>query len=368
VLARAVTRSSPSPAFAAAGLVFGLAALTRSMPLFFVGPAAILHVLMSVDRRAGVRKAAALLLGFAVLTIPYSVMLSRSLGQLTLIDSHGSIHLESAGGRAPGVAETVTGLWRAVASAPVAYLEGVGGRAASLLHVNGGRQLQIYVVAGSKPAAVVWKTLVHLGTDGLLIAAVVLAPFGAVVCRNRRVAALLILWTAINVAIASVGGFGGARLRVPFEPLLMVIGAAALVGGWRRPARPVLAAGALGSLLLAAVVLPQLPRSLRAWPDYGVAWESVLVRTVGQVRGTAAFNLPAYSGAGEFGIRSRTDGPPVRVRVRAAGSDARTFAVGGEIVRVPVLWPEGGLAYVEIEATDRATRAPAAVEVHAPPR
>ena len=58
-----------------AGLAFGAAALTRSMPMYFL-PAAAVVLLVS----AGVRKRAAsqvlfLLLGFCVLTIPYSIAL-----------------------------------------------------------------------------------------------------------------------------------------------------------------------------------------------------------------------------------------------------------------------------------------------------
>jgi hypothetical protein len=365
VLGRAVTKGAGSGAFAVAGALFGLAALTRSMPLFFVVPAAGAHVAMAPDRRAAARQAATFLCGFALLTVPYSIGLSRSLGQLTVIDSHGSIHLQGTGVRAPGVRETVAGLWQAVAAAPGEFFSGVASRARSLLHVNGGRQLQIYVVAANRTEAALWKAIVHLGTDGLLIAAVVLAPLGAVVCRNTRVAGLLILWAVMNVAIASLGGFGGARLRTPFEALLMLIGAAALVGGWRPRPSWTLALGAAGGILMAFVVLPQLPRSLEARPDYGVVWDSVLGRTVGRARGAGGFNVPAYSGAGEFAIHAESGEVPIRLKVRVAGSPDTTIPLGPDEERIPILWPAGGFAFVEFEATDVMTRAPAAVQIRA---
>ena len=133
------------------------------MPLFFVLPAAALHVWSNGFRRQAALQAVALIVGFALLTAPYSIALSRHFGQTTIIDTHGSIHLESASGsRAPGLFETAAGLWRAISADPGTYFSGCVARARSLLHVNGGRILQIYVVAQSRASALVWKTIVIL--------------------------------------------------------------------------------------------------------------------------------------------------------------------------------------------------------------
>ena len=222
LLARAVDRDDPWPGFALAGVVFGAAALTRSMPMFFAVPAAITHVLLARNRRRASVQGLTFLLGFLLLTAPYSAALSRHFGQLTIIDTHGSIHLESASGaRAPSLFETAQGLWRAMSARPTEYFAECLARARSLLHVNGGRILQIYVVADSKAGAVAWKTLVHLGSDAFLVIGAVLAALGASLCQRPRIAIFLLLWTVINIGIASVGGFGGARLRAPFEPFLV---------------------------------------------------------------------------------------------------------------------------------------------------
>ena len=234
LLARAVDRDDPWPGFALAGVVFGAAALTRSMPMFFAVPAAITHVLLARNRRRAAVQGLTFLLGFLLLTAPYSAALSRHFGQLTIIDTHGSIHLESASGaRAPSLFETAQGLWRAMSARPSGYFAECVARARSLLHVNGGRILQIYVVADSKIGAVVWKSLVHLGSDALLVMGTMLAGLGAALCRRPRLAIFLLLWAALDVAIASVGGFGGARLRAPFEPFLVVLAAIVFVGEWR---------------------------------------------------------------------------------------------------------------------------------------
>ena len=131
LLARAVDRDDPWPGFALAGVVFGAAALTRSMPMFFAVPAAITHVLLAPNRRRASVQGLTFLLGFLLLTAPYSAALSRHFGQLTIIDTHGSIHLESASGaRAPSLFETAQGLWRAMSARPTEVLRGVPGASA----------------------------------------------------------------------------------------------------------------------------------------------------------------------------------------------------------------------------------------------
>ena len=58
-------------------------------------------------------------------------------------------------------------------------------RARSLLHVNGGRVLQIYVAAGTASTAMIWKIALHVTVDLLLVSVLILAPFGVVLARDR---------------------------------------------------------------------------------------------------------------------------------------------------------------------------------------
>jgi hypothetical protein len=371
LLARAMIADAGPLRHAAAGAVFGLAALTRSMPLFFVVPAAGLFTALASDRRRGARQAAAFLAAFALMTVPYSLALSREMGQLTLIDTHGSIHFpvtEASGARAPGLRETASALWESIAADPIAYMSASADRARTLLYVNGGRILQIYVVAGSKAAAMAWKVVVHLGVDALLIVSATLALAGAILCRHGRVAAILLLWAGLNIAVASVGGFGGARLRAPFEPLLLVLGAVVPAGGWRR--RPVtwIAAGVALAALCSAVVLPQLPNSLRARADYGVEWPSVLARPAGRLVGTAGFNLPVYEGMTTFAVTPPAGGPAgphhVQLDVRLGGVPIDTVLIAaGEERTLTYVWPRRGLAFVELTAVDPASGRPAEIRI-----
>jgi hypothetical protein len=368
--ARALISDAGALAFGAAGALFALAALTRSMPLFFVVPLAVLHVAAAPAWRVALRQSAAYLAGFAIVVVPYCVGLSRSFGQLTLIDSHTGVYVDARSNaqRAPGLAATAQAHWNLIAADPAGFFYTTATRARSLFYVNGGRQLQIYVVAGTKATAIVWKILAHIGTDALLITASIFSCLGAVLCRNTRLALAFLVWAALNVFVASVGGFGGARLRSPFEPLLLVVGAVVLAGRWRpRPRWMVACAAALGAMM-AIIVVPQLPRSFRSWPDYGVQWSSVLNRRVGSIHGNAGFNIPAYDGVAEFRVQPIAGNGAVHVDVRAGGVTVQSVRLNREQKSVAWAWPRGGLAFAELRASDAQTREPADVRVEVGPR
>ena len=201
--------------------------------------------------------------------------------------------------------------------------------------------LQIYVVAGSKANAVAWKTLVHLGSDGLLIFATVLAGLGAALCRQSRIAACFFFWTALNIVIASVGGFGGARLRAPFEPLLVILAAS-----YSRCLAPAAPGGAPGGrrcgLRRRHRRLPPSPNSLRSWPDYGIVWPSTFNRPAGQFTGAAGLNVPAFNGLATLTATSLGTSP-AQFEVRVGGVHVRTMDVApGETRRsAPAGRPEG---------------------------
>lgn len=351
LLLRAVDSSAPPAAFALAGAAFGAAALTRSMPLFFIGPAALLHVALAANRRLASLQAAALVGAFLLVVVPYSAGLSRHFGRLTIVDTHGSIHLGRAPGQAaPGLLETARQLWGAFAAHPVEYVAGCLSRARSLLHVNGGRQLQIYVVAKDRLRAGLWKAVVHAGTDALLVIASIGAAIGAIVCRQPRLAAMCVLWTVVNVAIAAMGGFSGARLRVPFEPFLFLLSASVLAGEWRpatmRAWIPAIAIAAV----VAVAVLSQVPASFAAWPDYGVRWPSIFNRTSGDLSRSAGVNVLALDGVAAFQA-SATGTQPIRLDVRAGGVHVRTVELPpGNPVPIRALWPPRGFAFVELTA------------------
>jgi hypothetical protein len=355
LLARAMIADATAWRFAAVGLIFGLATLVRSMPLFFAVPAAVAIALLSPARRQGLYCGAAFLAGFLLPTAPYSIALSRHFGEVTIIDTHGSIHQAVAPGTlAPSIGETATAIVQRVSAAPGTFLFECLERARSLLHINGGRILQIYVVADSYVSALAWKTAVHLGTDGLLLFAATLAPIGAAVCHRPRIAVIWLLWAAVNVGIASVGGFSGARLRAPFEPFLIVLGATALAGNWRL-APKWLALALPFSAVMAFAVVPQVPRSLGGWPDYGVEWPSIWTRDYGRLHDRAGINVPAFSAIAEFSLTwAPSEQSTVAVTVHGTGValDSHTFTPG-ETHRFKIWWPPRALAFLTIESRSR---------------
>ena len=229
------------------------------MPLFYLPLAAALHVAISDCRRRALQGAALLLAGLATPTVPYVIALSRHVGQFTPIDSHGSIHVTRSvapDDRALSMTETLGALTGTITESPIEYLKDSADRARSLLHLNGGRAPQIYVAAQNRATAMIWKIALHLTIDLLVIAVLVLTPFGVALARERRLAAFFVLWIVLNLGIASVGGFGGARLRAPFEPMLIILASVVLAGEWRPlMSRHSLAFATVVSLILAGVAL-----------------------------------------------------------------------------------------------------------------
>ena len=155
LLSRAVTIDARPPAFALAGAVFGLAALTRSMPMFFILPAAALVVVTAPARRAAMLQASGLVGGFGVRRCRYCIALSQALGQVDTSSTATGVST-STRKRPPTARRNYrdgTGAVAAVCGNSAGVLAGCVELARSLLHVNGGRQLQIYVVASNKSTA-----------------------------------------------------------------------------------------------------------------------------------------------------------------------------------------------------------------------
>ncbi len=341
--------------FALAGLLLGLAALTRSMPIYYV-PVAALLLLWRHGPRRGAILASGLALGFAAPTIPYSIALSRHLGGPTFIENHAGLRIATEhgaeGARPPGPIATAATLLRELAAAPGRTMGDWRTTALSILHVNGGRLLQIYLGADTKIGATAWKLAAHVFSDLSLVMILALAPFGFALCRKPDQGAFLAAWIVMCFGLTVISGFGGPRLRAPFEPHLMVGAAVALASGWRRPRAGSLLAAALISLALLTAVVPQLGRSFAAKADYGVDWPLDPPPKRSAMEGKAGFNVFASDGFVEIAVRPRNDGKPTRVSLFLDGELA-----GEEILDAPEHWfrypaADAGLAFVEIVSED----------------
>ncbi len=369
LLARAVNRESGWRTFGLAGMVFGLAALTRSMPVYFMMPVGLLCVAIAKNRVLAAVRVAALFGGFALATVPYSVALSFHLGEPTFIENHGGLRImarygSDSGQRPAGPVSTARILGQAFLESPVEMTKDWMGTARSVFHVNGGRLLQIYLAAKTYAGAIIWKIVAHLGVDLLFIACMALAPFGLVVARCWRVTTLLGLWIVLNITLTTLSGFGGARLRAPFEPHMIVLAGVVLAGHYERRSSGWLALSSVLALVSMVTVLPQVPRSLRARADYGVSWTGPTRPKTTPIEGRVGFNLLPAKGRVSF-VVSLLD-PAVLptvidIEVRLNGRLADDTQLVRRRRRFIYEWPEPQVVFVELTATSSTTEEPASL-------
>ena len=199
-----------------------------------------------------------------------------------------------------------------------------------------------------------------------LVLILALAPFGFVLCRKPDRGAFLAAWIVVCFGLTVVSGFGGPRLRAPFEPHLMVGAAVVLAPGWRRPRAGSLLAAAFVSLVLLSAVVPQLGRSLVARGDYGVDWPLDPPPKRSAMRGRAGFNVLARDGFVELAVRPRNDGRPTRIELFLNGE-----LVENEIVEAREHWfrcetGEMGAVYAEIVVADAEATLPVSALVVVP--
>jgi hypothetical protein len=340
-------------AFPLAGAAFGLAALCRSMPIYFV--AALTVAIAIRGRGAGWRQALAFAGGFAALTAPYSLALSIHLGKPTLIENHGGIlvaHRYVTGGNreVPAFTTVVAAILGQIVSSPAGFVGDTLDQARSLLHVSGGRYLQEAVYAASARGAWAWKALVHLAIDLPWVLALVLAPLGAVLARSPAAAAMLGGWALLNIGLTAITGFGGSRLRGPFEIHLVLLAAVVLAGPWVVRRRWVVACGLAASIGLAVLIAPQVERSLEARGNYGARWSTEGAETRASVAGASGANVLAAGtvaitvsnpGAQRITVDLRVDGTPLM-------DDAGIDPGQDRLATVPYGPP--ALAFVEVQA------------------
>ena len=356
-------RARSFTAFGLAGAAFGLAALTRSMPLYFLPLLLAMHFI--TKRGKGLCDSLAIGFGFAAVVVPYSVALSMHLGELTVIENHGGIILLAEDPQAEesaSVRATLTSLLRSAEGDFFGFLSDLHGSVRSVLHVSGGRFLQSYIVARDETNALLWKLAAHVFSDLAFVVSMLLAPFGLALARRKDASLVSAMWIALNLSLVALGGFAGPRLRGPFEPHLIVFASVAAVEGFRglRPRRLVVA-GAV-SLAAAALLLPQFPRSLSAWPDYGIRWQHRPKGWRTLVRGSAGFNVRVRTGLVPLEIRARRsegDTADTLVEVRLGRRPAgREVLAPGEKRQLRYPWPEKTMAFVELRASSEDTGAP----------
>ena len=373
LLLRATSRAAAPTAFAGAGAAFGLAALTRSMPFYFVIVASIGYAVVARGDPRAPRRAAALVTGFFLVTGAYSLWLSQQVGQFVFIENHGGISIQNYGGgfySAPGFRQIVELLFERFRSDPGGFFHTWSGFSLALFNLHGDRWLQHYQ-ASSAISATVAKVVAHAGIDLPFALSVVLAPLGAVLARRSREAALLASWIALVAVLSALSGAGGIRYRAPFEPHLIALASVVLVGHWRRPGRTALIAAALTVVAAVSILVPQVSRVARGRANYSESdWSLTADGRRTWTRAGLGINVLPRDGSLQLRLYNADDSvspdQPTRVSVRIDGRDMDDYVL---LARAPLLLRflsrSVGYVFVEVSANDAAGK-PARIGVEVP--
>jgi 4-amino-4-deoxy-L-arabinose transferase-like glycosyltransferase len=372
----AVAREASPWRFALAGAVLGLAALVRSMPVYYVGPAALLFAILGGRVAADWRRAGALLAGFVAVTAPYILYISAAMGHLVLIDNMGSIHFGTAyphsravvhNAPPPTLPEIALMFVRTFASAPLKFIGDRIEDLRGLFMLRGGRWLQLHAHAATAAGAAGLKLLAHVCQDAPFGISAVLAPLGWAFARQRRAAALVGLWVVMYVGLLAALTWSGASYRAPYEPHLMALAAVVLAGGWRRPPAWALAAAAGASLFSVWAVAASLSTTARGRAEYGIAewWVGEGGRKA-KVAGGSGFTVVPVDDQIQLTVvpwEQPAADDPVRVRMRVEGRPAGEVVMDSTEQRWLIFpWREGA-AFVQLEGRTVRSDRPAAYRI-----
>jgi 4-amino-4-deoxy-L-arabinose transferase-like glycosyltransferase len=336
--------------FLGAGVALGVAALARSMPVYFILPAAALIAWTQRQRRGRWHAAPIFLAGFVVVTIPYSVFLSRQVHQPILIENIGAYLFRGLTdrSRAPRTGEVAAELGRQFTSSPVSFVTGKAQLILGSFQLGGGRWLEVSGGLTSRATATAAKVSAHAFGDLPVVVFAICGPLGVVLARNRPIAALLALWMAVHFAMTSLSGYGGQRFRGPADWTLFVLGACVLAGQWQRPRLRTAVAAIFVSAAFGYSALATAAASLAGRADYAVRrWDVEAVRTA---YGTDDIGFNAFPSKDVVSFRltalDTTMPVPIRVFIDDVHVAEADVGPGGERFSVLVKKPR---AFVSVQ-------------------
>ena len=343
------------------GVVFGLAALTRLMILFYV---LLLPALIWRPRRDLLsvrRQILPLLLGMSVIVIPYCAFMWSQTGEAMLVENHGGFDMRNYADR-PVVGKPTLGvglevLVQQITRKPIAFVRTWLEYVRMLFKPNGMRWIESLGVFSTRPAALVAVGL-RIVCDVSYLAVIALAPIGVLLARRRWPAVMLAAWIVVVAALTALSGTAGARYRSPAEPALLVLAAVAVTSGWRSRARvPLLCAAAVGLLLVVRLVaqvpgfglLP--PYGLRAWsPEHGIgestAHGDIGLRVLNAENGVEIVVQPSDALKEMVHVEVTIEGHVLFDRTAETNESVR------------IVWMRAGAPYLRIRATGDRTGEP----------
>lgn len=360
-----------------AGTVFAAAALTRSSVAYFVLPAAVVLATTARPRRQALEESGLLLAGFATLVVPYVIYLSMATGHMTFIENIGYFPLKRIASAsavdprinliaimhdpsgAPTTGEAATFLWRDFQASPTAFIDNRLSFIRLLLKPPGAALLANLFVDSARRAETL-RILVHAVLDLPFAVALVLAPLGVALARTRRLALVLALWPPVYLGMVALIQWAGTRYRAPVEPILVILAAVVVSGGWQRTGRLSVAIFSIVSGALALALAIGLPSMIAARANYGVASAPVSETDI-PLGGAMGAYVACARNALTFSLRSASSGD-VSIHVRVDGRQADNFTFSGETRRRYALEGPRRL-YLEIEATSGGLPVPLVVRL-----
>jgi len=168
----------------------------------------------------------------------------------------------------------------------------------------------------------------------------------------RRAVFLLAGWALLNLGLTALTGFGGSRLRCPFEVHVALLASTVVAGGWPRPRPLALGLGLAGSIAAAVLMVPQIERTASARANYGPRWTLTDARTVARISGDSGANVLATPAGVDLSLRN-TGPAPIRVDLRVDGVALVAAAVvePGTERRLEWRGSRTGLLFIEASST-----------------
>lgn len=349
---------------ALSGMVLGLAALTRSMPVYFVGPGALLTAWMADTCPRGLKRAAAFLAGFGVIVVPYTLFISVELHRFVLIENigaYGIARLDPQGQQffpasavePPTMVQAAAYAGRRFFSDPVGFMGGKISGVTGTFRLGGGRWLDSHASLPTASSARLAKIAAHSLGDALFAIFALAAPFGFVAAKHRAIARMLALWVLVDLGMTAMAGYAGQRFREPIDWTLLAFGACLLAGAERRTTpRSLLVCVAL-CVLMARGMLPSIGPAIDSRADYGVGpWENTSGTRSASAEGAAGFKTGVINGRLDVLLKTRNPEKRVAVVLRVDGESTADAVIGAEGYRLR-LPHVGTRAFVEVEGAAR---------------
>ena len=329
LLAVAATGAGSIRVLFLSGIAFGVAALCRSMPVYFIGPSALALWLTAQDRRTGAWQASVLVTGFAVVAVPYSLWLSRQADQFIAIENIGAyVYVRGDAalrhaivGSTPTTGEIAIYLGQRFLAAPWEFIREKIALVGLMFRTDGGRWLESTGTFATAASASWAKSMAHLLGDFVSQSAAILAPLGVLRAHHRRVAALLVVWIVVHLGMTVLATYSGPRFREPIQMPLFALAACVMAGTGRRNSRRTLVAGGVVAAAMAVTVASSVASSLEGRADYGVApWTTTGGRRATTTVGEAGFNVRPLGGSLEFEATLFTGRTRVRPRRKSVSA------------------------------------------------